>query len=108
MEDKVADNNIEQTKKALNNINNQIDYNKSKLKTFDEVQENYIKLNKDISKCIDILRQSISGRNVDKLFDSIDDENNKNLIKATDSTLEQREVISKELKEEYKKENEKE
>ena len=117
--EKDVDNKIAEIKLNLNKVNRQIDVNKAKLKAYDEKHETYIKLNRNLSKCVDLLRQSMEGNNVEKLFDSIDNDNYRNLIKETDDILEQKEAtikelrnlydkkddLEKEIKKEYEKEN---
>ncbi len=123
MDDKIADNKIiYQKKREIINIEDRIDEKKATLKELDDVQEKYVSINKSISKCIDSIRKSIKGKNINNILDSIENDNNNNINIATDSTEEkkeniikeiknlniQKDNIEKELKDEYRKENEKE
>ena len=123
MDDKIADNKIiYQKKREIINIEDRIDEKKATLKELDDVQEKYVSINKSISKCIDSIRKSIKGKNINNILDSIENDNKNNINIATDSTEEkkeniikeiknlniQKDNIEKELKDEYRKENEKE
>ena len=99
MDDKIADNKIiYQKKREIINIEDRIDEKKATLKELDDVQEKYVSINKSISKCIDSIRKSIKGKNINNILDSIENDNNNNINIATDSTEEKKENIIKEIK----------
>lgn len=55
--EKIPDN----IKKRINEIDNLVDYEKRRIKKFDNMQEEVIALNKNLNKCIDLLSKSIEG-----------------------------------------------
>ena len=54
-----ADNKIFITRNEIEHINDQIDISKSKLKSLDDMEEGFASLSKNISKCVELLGQSM-------------------------------------------------
>ncbi len=128
MEEKRADNvvinnglgnNNNENRNYINNIDSQIDVEKSKMKNLDDMEEIFISLNKNISKCVELLNKSIKGKSVSKKLNAIEENNKINFVKSMNNIDSEREEIKNNLiklnkeKEEYqdkmnKKEDEEE
>ena len=98
MEERQADNKIISTKKEMYYVNSQIDDKKDTLKYLDDIHSQYVSINKNISNCINLIRDSIKGGNINKILDSMEVDNNRNINKATDTIEDDRQRIQKEIK----------
>ena len=67
-DNKIADNRIEKSKKKIAQIDESIDIEKNKLKKIDNIQEEFVSLNKSINRCIELLSSSIKGTKTPSLF----------------------------------------
>ena len=122
VDEKTANSSVYATKKRIDSIDNRISEEKSKMKDLDDMEELFVSLSKNISKCVELLNKSGKGRNVNSKLNAIE-ENNKinfqksinnidiqreeiknNLIKLND----QKETIQEQLKENYKEQENRE
>lgn len=122
VDEKTANSSVYATKKRIDSIDNRISEEKSKMKDLDDMEELFVSLSKNISKCVELLNKSVKGRNVNSKLNAIE-ENNKinfqksinnidiqreeiknNLIKLND----QKETIQEQLKENYKEQENRE
>lgn len=81
---KEADNTIIQRKQRINKIDDMVDIEKSKIKKYSDMQENYYSLSKNIDKCIDLISRSIKGPNTVAIFDEMQNDNRKQMIETTE------------------------
>lgn len=105
-------------KKRINEIDNQIDNEKKKIKKIDSIQEEVTALNKNLNKCIELLSISIKGEQKDKMLNDMYDKNKSFYInfsstlddeisitkKKINKLTEEKENIIKENKDKNKKE----
>jgi len=97
MEEKKADNRLIENKNKMNEINSKLDYEKNKMKRLDDMEELFVSLNKDINKCVELLGESIKGKNVSRRLNSVQENNNINLRKGMVNIEEERESIKKNI-----------
>ena len=98
MEEKKADDKRIENKNEMENINNQIDFNKEKLKKLDDLESDFQELKKLIDHTVELLGKSIKGGNIDKVLDSISDDNKKTFINVTKNIDEDRSEIESDLR----------
>ena len=101
-----ADNKIFITRTEIEHINDQIDMSKSKLKSLDDMEEGFSSLSKNISKCVELLSQSMKGNNVEQKLGAIMDNNRIYYLKAMGSIDDERQEAKKKLKELYDQKDE--
>ena len=100
-DNKIADNRIEKSKKKIAQIDESIDIEKNKLKKIDNIQEEFVSLNKSINRCIELLSPSIKGTKTNHMLDEMFNNNN-NLLKNVSSVLdEEKEETKKNISELY-------
>jgi len=75
MEKQKNENIKDEFKKKINEIDNQIDNEKKKIKKIDSIQEEVTALNKNLNKCIELLSVSIKGEKNDKMLSDMYDKN---------------------------------
>jgi len=96
--DKKADNsiiNIDKTK--IKEIDSKIDLEKNKMKNLDDMEEIFVSLNKNISKCVELLGKSIKGNNITKRLNSIEEENKNNFARSIQNIEFEREKVKSNL-----------
>lgn len=101
-----ADNKIFITRNEIEHINDQIDLSKSKLKSLDDMEEGFTSLSKNISKCVELLGQSMKGNNVEQKLGAISDNNRIYYLRAMGSIDDERQEAKKKLKDLYDKKDE--
>ena len=101
-----ADNKILITRSEIENINDQIDMSKSKLKSLDDMEEGFTSLSKNIAKCVELLSQSMKGNNVEQKLGAISDNNRIYYLRAMGSIDDERQEAKKKLKELYDQKDE--
>ena len=95
---KKLDNRRIDNKTKLKEVNDQLDIEKKRLKTLDDIEELFVSLNDNVSKCVDLLAKSIKGQNINKKLDYIEESNKINYIKSIDSINDDRENIKQNIK----------
>lgn len=112
-----ADNAIYMTKQKISSLDNRIDAEKNKIRELDDMEELFVSLSKNISKCVELLNRSVKGKNVNSKLNSIEENNKINFAKSmsnieiqredTKNNLvkltEEKEKYQDELKEEYQR-----
>ena len=107
------------TKQKISSLDNRIDAEKNKIRELDDMEELFVSLSKNISKCVELLNRSVKGKNVNSKLNSIEENNRINFAKSmsnieiqredTKNNLvkltEEKEKYQDELKEEYEKKN---
>ena len=101
-----ADNKIFITRSEIENINDQIDMSKSKLKSLDDMEEGFTSLSKNIAKCVELLGQSMKGNNVEQKLGAISDNNRIYYLRAMGSIDDERQEAKKKLKDLYDQKDE--
>lgn len=102
-DNKIADNRVldeNETinyKKRINEIDDRIDEEKSKMKNLDEMEELFVSLSKNITKCVDLLNKSIKGNNIANRLNSIEENNKINFTKSIGNLEIEREEIKNRL-----------
>ena len=113
MEEKKADNK-ELVKKEIKVIDDDITISKETLKHLNNIEENFIALNYSLTKCIELLKSSMGGKQVNNILENVSEVKNKNMkysLKDLDTCREIEEKKIKEytvLKEELEKKDKKE
>ena len=97
MEEKKADNRLIENKNKMNEINSKLDYEKNKMKRLDDMEELFVSLNKDINKCVELLGESIKGKNVSRKLNSVQENSNINLKKGMVNIEEERANIKQNI-----------
>ena len=69
-------------KEKINDINNQIDEEKNKMKNLNDMEDIVVSLNKSVETCVGLLRESMQGNNINNKLDSIEESNTINLNKV--------------------------
>lgn len=59
-----ADSAIYMTKQKISSLDNRIDAEKNKMRELDDMEELFVSLSKNISKCVELLNRSVKGKNV--------------------------------------------
>ena len=112
-----VDNAIYMTKQKISSLDNRIDAEKNKIRELDDMEELFVSLSKNISKCVELLNRSVKGKNVNSKLNSIEENNKINFAKSmsnieiqredTKNNLvkltEEKEKYQDELKEEYQR-----
>ena len=93
MEEKKADNKIIENKARIKEIDSQIDVEKGKGRQLDDMEEVVTSLNKNISKCLELLGKSVKGNNFDKKLTAYEAENRINYKKNMGNIEAQRELL---------------
>ena len=93
MEEKKADNSINK-KVKIKELDSKIDVEKNKNKQLDEIEEIVVSLNKNITRCLELLGASIKGNNTEKKLSAIESENNMNFKKNISNIELQREIVN--------------
>ena len=86
-----ADNAIYITKQKISSLDNRIDAEKNKMRELDDMEELFVSLSKNISKCVELLNRSVKGKNVNSKLNSIEENNKINFAKSMSSIEIQRE-----------------
>ena len=110
-EEKRIDNKILDTladnKQKIKMVDEEIDVEKQKMKDLDEIEGIFVSLNSSISKCVELLSQSIKGESIDRKLGAIEESNKvsfNNSIYNIDSEIEEIKTRMKRLydeKDEY-------
>lgn len=85
MDNKRIDNEIINTNKILNEIDEKIDIEKNRIRQIDDMQDNVREINRGFDRVIDILSCSIKGPNTDMMFDDMRDTSRSFYIEASSS-----------------------
>lgn len=85
MDNKRIDNEIINTNKILNEIDEKIDIEKNRIRQIDDMQDNVREINRGFDRVIDILSCSIKGPNTDMMFDEMRDTSRSFYIEASSS-----------------------
>ena len=102
METKRIDNEIKVHKQKINELDNKLSQEKAKLKKIDEMQESLYELNKNMSKCIELLSKSIVGPTTSRLFNNMEENNRMFYTKSTVILDEEASDTMKNINEIYK------
>lgn len=86
-----ADNAIYMTKQKISSLDNRIDAEKNKMRELDDMEELFVSLSKNISKCVELLNRSVKGKNVNSKLNSIEENNKINFAKSMSNIEIQRE-----------------
>ena len=86
--EKKVDNRIISSKEKINKIDDELEFEKARLKKLDNMQEELHALNKSISKCIYLLSKSIKGPNTNVVFEDMNSSNHA-FIENAQATLEE-------------------
>ncbi len=120
MQEKKADNKINESKIEIDKIDNKIAVSKEAIKNLDYIEDCLISLNKNLSTCIELLGTSMKGKKSNAIL-SKSDETRMISIKKSLSTIEQsreneknkikkyneyRDKLENQLKEQEKEESE--
>ncbi len=120
MQEKKADNKINESKIEIDKIDNKIAVSKEAIKNLDYIEDCLISLNKNLSTCIELLGTSMKGKKSNAIL-SKSDETRMTSIKKSLSTIEQsreneknkikkyneyRDKLENQLKEQEKEESE--
>ena len=90
-------NDIYVTKKKISNIDNRIDIEKNKIKELDDMEELFMSLNKNISKCVDLLNRSVKGKTVNAKLNAIEEHNKVNFARSLNNIEIQRDEVKSNL-----------
>lgn len=101
-EEKKIDNNIKTTKQIINEIDNKLSVEKKKIKKLDEMQETLYELNKNMTKCIELLSKSIKGPTTNNIFSDMENKNRIFYIKGSSVLDEETELSMKKIQNLYK------
>ena len=88
MQEKKADNKINESKIEIDKIDNKIAVSKEAIKNLDYIEDCLISLNKNLSTCIELLGTSMKGKKSNAIL-SKSDETRMTSIKKSLSTIEQ-------------------
>ena len=69
-------------KNKINEIDDRIDQEKSRMRELDDMEELFVSLSKNITKCVDLLNKSIKGNNISNKLNSIEENNKINFSKS--------------------------
>lgn len=83
MEEKQADNRELTVKEKVNKIDDKLDAEKKRLQKLDDMQEEIVALNKNLTKCIDLLSKSISGPVTNNVFNDMHNSNRLFYVKTS-------------------------
>lgn len=97
VDEQTANKSVYVTKKRIDYIDNRISEEKNKMKDLDEIEELFVSLSKNISKCVELLNKSVKGRNVNAKLNSIEENNKVNFQKSINNIDVQREEIKNSL-----------
>ena len=75
MDGKKIDNEIKTQKQRINELDNKLSIEKAKLQKLDDMQESLYELNKNMSKCIELLAKSIIGPTTNRFFNEMENNN---------------------------------
>ena len=92
-EKKMADNKININKASINRIDNEIDSNKSKIKTLNDMEEGFVSLSKNIEKCVELLSMSMKGNHIESKLSDIS-ESNQVYLKKVVSTIDDEKTVA--------------
>ncbi len=82
MKPKKIDNEIKASRERINALDSRLNLEKSKLKKIDEMQESLYELNKNMSKCIELLSKSIVGPTTNRFFNDMENNNRAFYLKS--------------------------
>ncbi len=85
------------TKKIISSLDSRIDGEKNRMKNLDEMEEMFVSLNKNITKCVELLNKSIKGKNITSKLNAIEENNRINFIKNMNSIDTERDQIKENL-----------
>ena len=88
--------NIE-TRKIISSLDSRIDAEKNRMKNLDEMEEMFISLNKNITKCVELLNKSIKGKNIANKLNAIEENNKINFVKSMSNIDSERDEIKNNL-----------
>ncbi len=106
MQEKKADNKINESKIEIDKIDNKIAVSKEAIKNLDYIEDCLISLNKNLSTCIELLGTSMKSKKSNAIL-SRSDETRMTSIKKSLSTIEQSREIEKNKIKKYNEEREK-
>ena len=96
MEEKKADNTII-NKNKIRALDSEIDFEKNKIKKLDDIEELFITLNKDINKCVELLGESIKGKNIQNKLAAVSENSKISMKKGMSNIEEERKNIRKNI-----------
>ena len=85
------------TKRLISSLDSRIDGEKNRMKNLDEMEEMFVSLNKNITKCVELLNKSIKGKNITSKLNDIEENNRINFIKNMNSIDTERDQIKENL-----------
>ena len=92
-------------KKKIDSLNDKIDIEKNKINDINDMEDIIRSLNKSIDECVEILRESMSGNNVNRKLNNIEENNTINLNNAISDFDIKRDEIKKEISKLYSEKN---
>ena len=106
MEEKTADNKVIETKYERNIIEENIDISKKTLKSLDQIEDCLASLDKNLSKCIELLSVSMKGKKASGILNRVNETKTIDIKNSLSSIDEYREKEEKKIKE-YKEQMDK-
>ena len=109
-EEKRIDNKILDTladnKQKIKMVDEEIDVEKQKMKDLDEIEGIFVSLNSSISKCVELLSQSIKGESIDRKLGAIEESNKVSFNNSIYNIDSEREEIKTRMKRLYDEKDE--
>lgn len=84
LDNKKADNFAYNKKKELNDLDDKIYDNKTKINKLIDMQETLVSLDLSVNKCIDLLSESVKGARCNAIYNDILETNRKNFYSSLD------------------------
>ena len=84
LDNKKADNFAYNKKKELNDLDDKIYDNKTKINKLIDMQETLVSLDLSVNKCIDLLSESVKGERCNAIYNDILETNRKNFYSSLD------------------------
>lgn len=106
MQEKRADNKINEPTKEISKIDSQIAASKEAIKNLDYIEDCLVSLNKNLGRCIELLNVSMKSKEANNILNR-SDETRMTSIKKSLSTIEQSREIEKNKIKKYNEEREK-
>lgn len=99
--EKVADNIISERKQQIYQIEDRIDSEKNKLNKISDIEDNFIALNKNLNRCIELVSSSVKSKKNTYMYEDMRISNNTLLNRVSNTLDEERDAVNKNIKNLY-------